>query len=378
MPVDAFRTPLEQLHGKPDALGWPERLELCRSVGEALASGGASSSALPLVELLASDRKWEVRRAVAELLPHLAEEDYIRLGGRLKNDGNDYVRLAVKRAQEQRRKATDQSNKRRKSSDQIGHDLQGMEKEFGKAVSRRALRMSEHYSELLLGSIVHDLRTILTHLKSNSLMLIEGVHSGELSAATHRAAGKVRSDLEFLERAVRDMEAFTQPVARQRQPERLAQLLRAALEMAQVNVRSLGLDPDTVKVAIDVPESLEVRVSHYHVAMAIANVLKNSYEAVAGNHRVARIQIRAARVGDTIELTVRDNGMGMSKEEKSRLYLFVPGRRNKSKRHSTGYGLPVAMKYLGAHGGSLIVDSHEDKGTTVTIRLPVNAEGETP
>ena len=44
--------------------------------------------------------------------------------------------------------------------------------------------------------------------------------------------------------------------------------------------------------------------------------------------------------------------------------------RNKSKRQSTGYGLPIAARNVAAHGGLLRLESRENEGTTVTILLP--------
>lgn len=52
---------------------------------------------------------------------------------------------------------------------------------------------------------------------------------------------------------------------------------------------------------------------------------------------------------------------------------FVPGRTSKKNR-GTGYGLPIARRYVTAHGGSLAIDSQLGQGTTVTVTLPVEQE----
>ena len=71
---------------------------------------------------------------------------------------------------------------------------------------------------------------------------------------------------------------------------------------------------------------------------------------------------------------VADHGIGMSDEEKLNCSLVVPGRRNKTKRFSTGYGLPIAARNIAAHGGSLTITRKENEGTTVTMTLPIDAD----
>jgi hypothetical protein len=76
-----------------------------------------------------------------------------------------------------------------------------------------------------------------------------------------------------------------------------------------------------------------------------------------------------------VDLQISDNGMGFAPEEAAALKPFTPGRRNKTKRNSTGYGLPNAMRNIGAHGGTVHVSSEMNRGTTVTVRLPLRDAG---
>jgi len=369
-----FREALEQLQGGASALPWTQRRELGQALGEALAAGTATDAALALVHQLAADPKWEVRGAVADLLPIVPDDDFNRIVMRLANDSNTYVRRSVERAVERRRKDDRLSGKKRRSADQVNEHLRSIESEYGKPAADKALRMCERYSELLIGSMVHDLRSILTHLKSNCHALIEDV-AGESGAKSRRMGARVRSDLEFLEMTVQDMSVFTRPVATDRRPERLAVVVANALDLARDNVRKAKLDPDIVTVRVDVPESIVVEVATHQIAMAMTNVVKNAFEAFVrgGELREGRIEIIAALAGDHVNIVVRDDGQGMSDEEARGPLLFTPGRRNKSKRNSTGYGLPIAARNFAAHGGSLALESREDEGTTVTLTLPLTS-----
>ena len=341
-------------------------------MGEALAAGTATDAALALAHRLAADPKWEVRSAVADLLPVVPDDDFDQLVARLATDCNAYVRRSVERALQRRRKDDRANGRKKRSADQVNQHLQAIESDHGTAAATKALRMCERYSELLVGSMVHDLRSILTHLRTNCYSLIEDA-AGESKAKVRRTGARVRSDLEFLEMAIEDMNAFTQPPPTDRRRERLAVVVADALELARDNVRKSKLDPDTVTVQVDVPESIVVEIARHQIVMALANVLKNAFEAfvTSGRLREGRIGITAALAGDHVTIVVGDDGQGMSSEEARGPLLFTPGRRNKTKKQSTGYGLPIAARNLAAHGGTLAMESQENEGTTVTMTLPL-------
>jgi signal transduction histidine kinase len=261
--------------------------------------------------------------------------------------------------------------KARKSADQVSAQLQAIEDEFGKTAATKSLRMAERYTEMLVASFVHDLRSIMTHLQVNCYSLIEEVIADAGSQAK-RYGVRVRNDLQLLESSVEDMVTFTRPVPTERLPERLAVLVAEALELTRDSVRKAKLDPELVSVQQDVPESIVVPLARHQIVIALANVLKNAYEAFQfkGTMRPGAIRIAASTCHKWVTLTIEDTGQGICDEELRTPLLLTPGRRNKSKRHSTGYGLPIAARNVAAHGGLLRLESREDEGTTVTILLP--------
>ncbi len=368
-----FRDALSRLQSGATALPWPERRALGLALGEALAAGTATDAALALTHQLAADPKWEVRGTIADLLSAVPVDDFDRLVAQLAADSNTYVRRSVERALEQRRKDDRATGRKRRSADQVNQHLQAIESEYGKAAATKALRMCERYSELLVGSMVHDLRSILTHLKINCYSLIDDA-AGESKAKVRRTGARVRDDLEFLEMPIQDMNTFTQPVPVDRHRERLAVVVADALDMARDNVRKAKLDPTPVTVQVDVPGSIVVEIARHQIVMALVNVLKNALEAFVvpgGALGEGRIEVTAALAGADVKIVVRDNGQGMSSEEARGPLLFTPGRRNKTKRQSTGYGLPIAARNLTTHGGTLALETQEDEGTMVTMTLPL-------
>ena len=77
------------------------------------------------------------------------------------------------------------------------------------------------------------------------------------------------------------------------------------------------------------------------------------------------------------EIVVEDDGIGLSKDDLADVRRFVPGGTSKA-GFGTGFGLPTARRMIEAHGGSLVIDSKDGKGTVVTITMPIAPEGESP
>lgn len=383
-----------RLRANRKAVSRDERLAVAQALVEHPAAYFQTPEAAALLDVLADDPVPQVRQAVARTLENLPEPLYTTLHEKLGHDPNAFVLSAVERAVARRLRAARAAQRTRFGVDQVAAHLQRIEKRYGAAAAREASRLCERYTQLLVASMVHDLRSVLTHLKANTLSLLAETTT---PAGTRRARlpARVRDDLEFLERTVLDMEQFTEPLDAGRRPERLVDLLRAAQEIAVASVRANGeVDPGAVVASVDVPEHITVVVARHQVVTALANILKNAYEAfaggwprrtqaVAGNagdagattDEVSRIEITARRVGDHAELSIRDNGMGFAQEEADTLHLFTPGRRNKTKRNSTGYGLPNAARKIVSQGGSIHFDSQEGRGTVVTVRLPTPAKG---
>jgi signal transduction histidine kinase len=367
----SLREAYQQLQGGANAIPWWERRDLAQGLSEGFVVGTASETAFLLLERLAQDPKWEVRAAIADLLPVLPEAERKRLTDLLLGDSNTHVRRTVEHAIERRKREIRATGKARKSADQVSAQLQVIEDEFGKTAATKALRLAERYSEMLVASIVHDLRSIMTHLKVNCFSLIDEV-SADAGNQAKRHGNRVRNDLQLLESSVEDMVTFTRPVPTERLPERLAVLVAEALELTRDNVRKSKFEPDIVSVQQDVPESIVVPLARHQIVIALANVLKNAYEAFQanGSMRPGAIRIAASTCQKWVTLTIEDTGQGICDEELRTPLLLTPGRRNKSKRQSTGYGLPIAARNVAAHGGSLRLESRENEGTTVTILLP--------
>ena len=354
---------------------WLERRELARGIVESLASGTANSNGVTLLKQLAHDQKWEVRYEVAQGLRHLPQADFEEVAAILVQDSNSYVRRAAQNACNARRKSERQVARAFRAADDIDRQLDVMAHQMGESAARQARRICDRYGELIAGSMVHDLRGVIGSLAAACGKLI-----GE-GSPRRLAAVRARESLDLLTRMLSDAESFMRALPTDRHPERLASVVTEAVALATDNVFANGFDADVVEITADIAANLVVPMARRLIVMALANLIKNAIESFAVGPKELNpgaVRITAKTDGDSALIQVRDNGSGMSQQDLVECRRLLPGRRNKSKRFSTGYGLSIAARNIAGHGGSIDIESQEGEGTCISIRLPLDPDEARP
>lgn len=103
------------------------------------------------------------------------------------------------------------------------------------------------------------------------------------------------------------------------------------------------------------------------LAQVWQNLIGNAIKFVADNGRI-RVLLRQKQ--NTIEVSVVDNGLGMSEEVMGRIYeKFYQGDTSRASS-GNGLGLTLAKRIVDLHGGTISVSSKERKGASFTVKLP--------
>jgi two-component system, sensor histidine kinase and response regulator len=122
---------------------------------------------------------------------------------------------------------------------------------------------------------------------------------------------------------------------------------------------STSFDPQLPQVTGDALSLSEVFVN------VIGNAIKYSPNG-------SKVQLKTERQGNSIIVTVKDNGIGISPEDLPHIFEgFYRGQSGKA-TEGHGIGLAVSRQIVDAHAGSIKVDSELGKGTTFVIVLPVS------
>ena len=75
-----------------------------------------------------------------------------------------------------------------------------------------------------------------------------------------------------------------------------------------------------------------------------------------------------------IEVSFKDEGCGISKEEKERVFERFYQGKNNDNIEGSGIGLNLCMLFVKAHGGKLLLESEINKGSIFTVILPRKIE----
>ncbi|MBM4043987.1 MAG: HAMP domain-containing histidine kinase [Planctomycetes bacterium] len=370
---------LRRLLENPESLDGQERLAAARAVAESLQGGTeCDETVLAALRILAEDTKWEVRKVVADTLAHLGDDNLAALAARLSQDVNFFVKRAAERSLDRRRRMQRETGRKERALKQCGDRLDQMRRRYGDAAASAAAQVGQQQAELLLGTIAHDIRSVLTPLKASAAGLSQVVAENGHSEVLQRKAKAVLDAVDFMERCVSDIESYSSPLPLERHPEDVAAVLAAARDMAMQNLQELGLDTSAVDFSMEVPDGVRVGMARHLITLALANLLRNAYESfMMGPEqlRAGQVVVKVESEPVEVRIIIRDTGMGMQAEDLAELRVFIPARRNKAKPRSTGFGLPIANRYIAAHGGTLTVESTEGQGTVVTVTLPRQPTG---
>jgi two-component system NtrC family sensor kinase len=109
----------------------------------------------------------------------------------------------------------------------------------------------------------------------------------------------------------------------------------------------------------------EIKSDRGQLQQVVLNLLSNAFAAVEDN---GIIKLCTRNCGETIAVSVEDNGCGMSEETLRRIY--EPFFSTKKKGQGTGLGLSIIYGIIKKLGGRIEAKSREGHGTTMTVHLP--------
>jgi PAS domain S-box-containing protein len=125
-----------------------------------------------------------------------------------------------------------------------------------------------------------------------------------------------------------------------------------------------------IKITSYLPDDLEIYADSHMLETVIRNMVSN---AIKFTPKSGEISISAAALPDkTIEIKIRDTGIGMNPDMLSKLFILneKTSRTGTEGEPSTGLGLMLCKEFIEKHGGNISVESEEGKGSTFSFTVP--------
>lgn len=126
------------------------------------------------------------------------------------------------------------------------------------------------------------------------------------------------------------------------------------------------------RIDLDLPPGLPRALADpVRVRQILTNLVSNAHQYTGEG---GRITVTADQAGNRLEVSVADNGRGMTQEDLARVFdRFV---RRDDGGTGTGLGLSIVKSLVDLQGGSIEVKSTVDEGTTFTVALPAEPAGD--
>lgn len=219
----------------------------------------------------------------------------------------------------------------------------------------------------LAGGVAHDFNNLLTCIMGNlSLAALEAPPNSPLAAYLDGASAAADSAAQL----TRQLLAFGRKQVIQPRPTNLTSLVERMQGMLQ---RLLG---ESITLHVDCANDLgQVHADPGQLEQVLINLVVNARDAITGDgqiwietRNVDNANDAANEKGQSVMLSVRDSGRGMS--DVVRAHLFEPFFTTKDVGAGTGLGLATVYGTVQQNGGVITVDSTLGEGSTFRVYLP--------
>jgi len=133
----------------------------------------------------------------------------------------------------------------------------------------------------------------------------------------------------------------------------------------------------TTAFSLNLDNNLPLTIgSSRELEQVIINIIQNALQALPTKASAIKVSSAFLKKSGVLRITVEDEGMGMEKKTLARIY--EPFYTTREKSGGTGLGLYISYTIVKKHQGNLAIISQPGKGTTVTLTLPIENQGDKP
>jgi PAS domain S-box-containing protein len=210
------------------------------------------------------------------------------------------------------------------------------------------------------GMVGHDIRNPLQAITGDVYLAKTELASTPESEEKKNALEcltEIEKNTDYINKIVADLQDFARPLKPNAEETDLKLIIDELLAKNWL--------PDNVKVSVKMEtEARKIVADSTYISRIMYNLVNNAVQAMP---KGGKLIIHAFKETKDVVISVKDTGVGIPEDVKSK--LFTPMFTTKAK--GQGFGLPVIKRMTDALGGTVTFESQEDKGTTFTVRLPL-------
>lgn len=241
-------------------------------------------------------------------------------------------------------------------------------------LQRQARKLAQEKKQMrfqLISVVAHELKAPIAAIEGYLYILKDPAIMADASIVS-KSVERSLVRLDGMRKLILDLLDLTRIESGQKKRE-LKDADIAAIARASMETIAPTAADKRVTMEMNCPERLVFRADAGEIEIIFNNLLSN---AVKYNRDDGRVTATVEKFGDGVKISVADTGIGMTEEEKSRLFgEFVRIKNKKTKNvMGSGLGLSIVKKLTALYGGSVSVESEPDVGSTFTATLVKAAE----
>ena len=219
-------------------------------------------------------------------------------------------------------------------------------------------------------NLAHDLRSPLGRIRTAAEMSLSSDSSkADFEAMAVNTAEECDRLLEMINTTLDIAEAESGAAKLKLTDVDLVELIDDAIELFQPIA-----EDKQVTIRADLPEHCTIRGDRQRLQRVVANLLDNALKYTrpakpTGAASSGIVTVKLSDEGQQVKLVIEDTGIGIAPEEASRIFERYYRCDQSRSEHGNGLGLSLALAFIRAHGGNILVNSQLGQGSTFTTVL---------
>jgi PAS domain S-box-containing protein len=203
----------------------------------------------------------------------------------------------------------------------------------------------------------HDLRNPLQSIENATYYLNNELPHLQITQKTMEMLQVINDSVDYADKIIRDLQdlsAVKKPTLRNNN---INTIVKETLSQVETQ--------ENIELITKLGHLPEIKADKDMIKRVFLNLAINGIQAI--KEKGGRLKVSTKKTKESVEITFKDTGIGISKENKEK--IFTPFFTTRAK--GMGVGLAICKKFVESHGGSIEVESKEGKGSTFTVILPV-------